>query len=197
MAFLDLESTLRPSTSDGDRYHCLDRTVPHRRSGRCKKLLLAGVGAVGIAALGLPSSAAIAATATATFAVTATVQATCLISATAVAFGVYTGAIATSTGTLTVTCTNTTPYNIGLSAGLATGATVTTRQMQGPAGALLNYVLTQDAAHVTNWGNTTGSWEAGTGNGTAQLVTVYGQVAASQSPTPGSYSDTITATVNY
>ena len=31
----------------------------------------------------------------------------------------------------------------------------------------------------------------------AQLITVYGQVAAGQSPTPGSYSDTITATVNY
>jgi spore coat protein U-like protein len=69
--------------------------------------------------------------------------------------------------------------------------------MQGPAGALLNYVLTQDAPHAVNWGNTTGSWEAGTGNGAAQLITVYGQVAAGQSPTPGAYTDTITATVNY
>jgi spore coat protein U-like protein len=168
-----------------------------RSSRRYSKLLLAGLGLFATVTLGLPASAAKAATATATFAVTATVQATCLISATAVAFGVYTGAVATSTGTLTITCTNTTPYNIGLSAGLATGATVTTRQMQGPAGALLNYVLTQDAAHATNWGNTTGSWEPGTGNGAAQLVTVYGQVAAGQSPTPGAYTDTVTATVNY
>jgi spore coat protein U-like protein len=166
-------------------------------SGQRRKLHFAQFGICTIATVALLSGSAMAATATATFAVTATVQATCQITTTPIAFGVYTGAVATSTGTLTVTCTNTTPYNIGLSAGLATGATVTTRQMQGPAGALLSYVLTQDAAHATNFGNTTGSWEAGTGNGAAQLVTVYGQVAAGQSPTPGAYTDTITATVNY
>ena len=81
--------------------------------------------------------------------------------------------------------------------GLATGATVTTRKMQGPTGGLLNYALTQDAGHTINWGNTTGTWEAGTGNGAAQTITVYGQVAAGQTPPVGAYSDLITATVNY
>jgi spore coat protein U-like protein len=86
---------------------------------------------------GLASRPALAATATTTFGVNATVQATCLVSATAMAFGTYTGAVATSTSAVSVTCTNTTPYNVGLSAGLATGATVTTRSMTGPAAALL------------------------------------------------------------
>jgi spore coat protein U-like protein len=139
-----------------------------------------------------------AATATTTFQVTATVQATCLISATNLSFGTYTGAVVNSTSSITVTCTNTTPYNIGLNAGTATGATVSTRKMSGPAGALLAYSLTQDAAHTINWGNTVGTdTVAGTGNGSAQTLTVFGQTAAGQFVTPGAYVDTITATITY
>ena len=90
---------------------------------------------------------------TTTFQVTANVQATCAISATAAAFGPYTGVVADTTAILTVTCSNTTTYNIGLNAGVGTGATVTTRAMTGPSSALLNYSLFQDAAHSVNWGD--------------------------------------------
>ena len=139
-----------------------------------------------------------AATATTTFQVTATVQATCLISATNLSFGTYSGAVANSTSTITVTCTNTTPYNVGLNAGTAPGATVTTRKMSGPGGALLAYALYQDAAHTINWGNTIGTdTETGTGNGSGQALTVFGQAAAGQFVTPGAYVDTITATITY
>jgi len=62
-----------------------------------------------------------AATATTTFQVTATVNATCLISATNLAFGAYTGTQTDATSTVTVTCTNTTPYNIGLNAAHSPG----------------------------------------------------------------------------
>jgi spore coat protein U-like protein len=154
--------------------------------------------ALGFLALGLATRPALAATATTTFGVTATVQATCLVSATALAFGTYTGALATSTSTVSVTCTNTTPYNVGLSAGMATGATVTTRQMTGPASALLNYAMFSNSTRTTNWGQTTGTdTVTGTGNGAAQALTVYGQVTAGQFVAPGAYTDTITATVTY
>ena len=137
-------------------------------------------------------------TVTTTLNVQATVVKDCIVSATALAFGNYTGALAQTTSTVTVTCTNTTTYTVGLSAGLASGATVTTRQMgiTQPAGGL-NYSLSHIGYGGTNWGNTTGSWVAGTGTGVAQPLTVYGQVAAGQHPTPGSYTDTITATVTY
>lgn len=157
-----------------------------------------GVFAAAAFALALLPSAARAATATTTFSVTATVQATCLISATNLSFGTYTGVVANSTSTISVTCTNTTPYNVGLDAGTASGATVTTRKMTGPGGATLSYALDQDSAHTVNWGQTVGTdTEAGTGNGGAQSLTVYGQASAGQYVTPGSYSDTITATVTY
>jgi spore coat protein U-like protein len=150
--------------------------------------------------LALNAAPALAATATASMSVTATVQATCVITTTTMAFGTYTGLVATSTATLTVTCTNTSPYTVGLSAGAGVSptATVTTRHMTGP-GTGLNYVLTQDAAHATNWGNTPGTDTPASANGTGSGValTVYGQVAAGQYLTPGSYSDTVTATVNF
>jgi spore coat protein U-like protein len=152
--------------------------------------------AVGVLVLG-PASVANASTVQTTFTVTATVQATCTISAGNLAFGTYTGVVANSTSTITVTCTNTSPYNVGLNPGATTGATVTTRQMLNGA-ATLNYALFQDNGHTKNWGQTVGTdTVAGTGNGAAQTLTVYGQVAAGQYPTPGSYSDTITATVTY
>jgi spore coat protein U-like protein len=136
-------------------------------------------------------------TVTTTFLVTATVLKDCGVSATALQFGNYTGAVNNSTSTVTVTCTNTTTYNIGLSAGLATGATVTTRKMQDGT-ALLAYALYSNSGRTTNWGNTAATgWMAGTGNGAAQPLTVYGQIAAAQYPTPGSYTDTITATITY
>jgi len=153
---------------------------------------------LGCLVLGLVSRPALSATVTTTFGVNATVQATCLVSATAMAFGTYTGVVATSTSAVSVTCTNTTPYNVGLSAGLATGATVTTRSMTGPASALLSYALFSDSARTVNWGQTIGTdTVTGTGNGSVQAITVYGQAAAAQYVAPGAYADTITATVTY
>lgn len=84
-------------------------------------------------------------------------SATCLISTTNLNFARYTGVLASSTSAIMVTCTNTTPYNVGLNAGTAPSATVTTRKMSGPGGALLAYALYQDAAHTINWGNTIGT----------------------------------------
>jgi spore coat protein U-like protein len=131
------------------------------------------------------------------FTLTVTIVAACTISANPLSFGNYSGAVLDSTTTLSVTCTDTTPYNVGLSAGTATGATVTNRMMTGPGGATLDYSLSSNSTHTTNWGNSTGSWVGGTGTGSAQTLTVYGQVPANQHDVSGTYTDTIIATVNY
>lgn len=162
----------------------------------CSKPIFAGLGLLGSLALGPQAWAA---TATATFQVTATVQATCQIAATNLAFGVYTGVQTDNTSTVTITCTNSTPYNVGLSAGGAPGATVTTRSMiGGTAGAGLSYALFSDAARTINWGNTIATdTVVGTGNGTGQPLTVFGRIKAGQFVAPGAYTDTITATVTF
>ena len=137
-------------------------------------------------------------TVTSTFAVSATVPAGCTISATSLNFGNYSGALIDSASALTVTCTNLTTFNIGLSAGTATGATVTTRKMTSPVSATLNYTLFRDSARTFNWGNTVGTDTLiSLGNGTALQYGVYGRMAAGQSVAPGAYSDTIIATVTY
>jgi spore coat protein U-like protein len=137
-------------------------------------------------------------TATTTFTVTATVSASCVISASSLNFGTYSGLLINAASALTVTCTNLTVFNIGLNAGVATGATVTARKMTSPALATLNYTLFRDSARTLNWGNTVGTDTLlSTGNGTAVMYGVYGQMAAGQSGNPALYSDTIIATVTY
>jgi spore coat protein U-like protein len=135
---------------------------------------------------------------TRTFGVVAIVQAACTISATALAFGNYAGVQKDATATLNATCTNTTPYNVGLSVGQAPGATVNTRAMTGPNSALLNYAMFRDSTRSINWGNTVGTDTlVGQGTGSVQSLTVYGRIPAGQSPRPGSYADTVIATITY
>jgi spore coat protein U-like protein len=137
-------------------------------------------------------------TATTSFPVTAIISPSCTITANPLTFGNYSGLLLNSTSTIFVSCSKATPYNVGLNAGASTGATVTHRSMTGPVSANLNYQLFSDSGHTTNWGNTVGTdTVAGTGNGAAQSLTVYGQIPAGQLVRPGSYTDTITATLTY
>jgi spore coat protein U-like protein len=144
-------------------------------------------------------SGARAATATGSFNVQVTIAATCVVtSATNLNFGTQgvLSAAVNQTSTITVTCTNTTPYNIGLNQGV-NGSSVTTRQMKSGS-ATINYSLFSNAGMTTNWGQTVGTdTVAGTGNGSGQAYTVYGQIPAQTTPAPASYSDTITVTVTY
>ncbi|MGC1422516.1 MAG: spore coat protein U domain-containing protein [Terracidiphilus sp.] len=136
-------------------------------------------------------------TATTSFTVTVTIVAACTISASALSFGVYAGVTTNATSTMIVNCTTNAPYYVGLNAGTATGATVTTRKMTSGAHTL-NYSLYSNSAHTTNWGNTVGTdTVAGSGTGANQSLTVYGQIPGAQTLFPGSYSDSITATITY
>jgi len=141
-----------------------------------------------------------AASTTTTFTVQATITATCTInSASTLNFGTQ-GVLAANvdlTSTLQVTCTNTTPYNIGLDAGTGSGATVAVRKLTSSSNTL-NYTLYSDSGRTTVWGNTVSTdTVAGTGNGTGQSYTVYGRIPAQTTPAPGNYTDTITVTVTY
>jgi spore coat protein U-like protein len=136
------------------------------------------------------------------FDVTLKIIADCIIATNPLDFGQSQGVLATSVSvntTLNVTCTNTTPYNIGLSAGTGTGSTVTARVMSGTGAntSTVSYNLYQ-AAGATNWGDTQGTnTKADTGNGSAQTHTIYGVVPAQTTPQPDTYKSTITATVYF
>lgn len=145
---------------------------------------------------------AIAATVTTTFGVQITITNACtIVSATNMNFGSV-GVIGASgvdaTSTITVQCTTSAPYTIGLNVGTGSGATVATRLMTSGASNTVSYSLYQDAAHTLVWGTTIGTnTVAGTGNGASQAFTVYGHVPSQTTPPAAVYNDTITVTVTY
>jgi spore coat protein U-like protein len=122
----------------------------------------------------------------------------CLINGNTLNFGTVSSlnsAVDASTN-LSVSCSNTLTYNIGLSNGLNATTPTTRRMNQG--GNYVSYSLYRDAARTQNWGSTIGSdtfSSAGTGN--AVSVPVYGRVPVQTTPVPGTYNDTVVVTVTY
>lgn len=139
---------------------------------------------------------------TATFDVTMGLVADCTISAAALNFGSGRGVLATAvraTSDIRVTCTNTTPFNLGLNEGTGTGSSGTTRFMSGTGAntGTVKFNLYQAAGGAV-WGNTQGTDTlGGTGNGNQQTLTVHGEIPAQASPAPDTYTSTITATVYF
>lgn len=161
-------------------------------------------GTAALAALAMLAPAAQASTTTTTFQVQITLVASCAITANNLNFGsgvgLLTGAVNGST-TLSVTCSNSTPYTVGLDGGTVSGSTVSNRLMAGTSAGntatTLQFQLYSDSGRATLWGNSSGSWVSGTGNGAAQSLTVYGQVPVQTTPKPDTYQTTVTATVTY
>jgi spore coat protein U-like protein len=138
---------------------------------------------------------------------TVTVIPNCYISTTPLNFG--TASLLTSnidsTGGLSVQCTNTTPYSIGLDYGAnANGAQ--RRMSSGGTSTYVNYNLYTDPSRSSAWTTTTSptscsggasSCILGTGTGSNQNVTVYGRVPPQTGAAPGNYSDTVIATITF
>jgi len=131
----------------------------------------------------------------------------CTASATGVAFGNYnpTNSSPTdATGNVHVFCTVliisvAAQTNISLSTG---GGTYADRKMSSGA-ELLSYNVYKEATHTTVWGDGTGGTGIWTDNtlilvlGTSIDHTIYGRIPAGQYVAAGSYTDTITVTVEY
>ena len=166
------------------------------------KLLAAAV--IGSLVLPLAGTAATYSTGskTATFDVSMKIVADCTIAAAGMDFGQNQGILTTAltaSSNISVTCTNTTPYNVGLSAGNGTGSTTAARLMSGTGGNTSTVAFNLNmTAGGGNWGNTQGTdTRSGTGSGAAQTLTVYGQIPAQPTPQPDTYKSTLTVTVYF
>jgi spore coat protein U-like protein len=139
---------------------------------------------------------------------TATLSSTCNVSATTLDFGSSGSTIASAinaTATITAQCTNATPYSIGLNNGV--NASGSQRRMQlGATGQYVNYNLYTDSGHTHGWSTTSSASSCtggastcslGTGTGSNQSVTVYGQVPGQTAPASGTYDDTVVVTVTF
>lgn len=134
------------------------------------------------------------------FTVSANVINDCTITASNVGFapaGVLNAAL-NANGSISARCTNGDAFRIALNGG--SSGNVAARQMQrSGGGGAVNYQLYLDSTRLTAWGDGTAgtSMATGSGSGNQQVITVYGQVPAQSTPAPGSYSDTITATISF
>jgi len=159
------------------------------------------VAAVLAAVLPLTTGVAQAGSKIATFDVTMRVIADCTIGANGINFGetgVMSAAISGSS-TINVTCTNTTPYNVGLDAGTGAGSSGTTRYLAGTGTNTEKVeVKLYRQAGTGLWGNTQGTdTVGGTGNGTSQALTVFGEIPKQDAVKPDNYKSTITATIYF
>jgi spore coat protein U-like protein len=116
------------------------------------------------------------------------------------AYNVFNPAPTDSTGTITYTCiTVATPITIDLSKGNASSYAM--RQMRQGASYTLDYNLFLEATRTTIWGDGTGG-SSRYGPVMPPLasqvtVTVYGRIPARQNARVGSFTDTITVTINF
>jgi spore coat protein U-like protein len=134
---------------------------------------------------------------------------TCSVSAIATSFGTYNPFSAVpldSAGSVTVTCEQLlisilVSYSIQLSSGASGG--YAPRRLAGP-GYQLDYNLYTNAARSSVWGDGGGGTAVVSDGYLLGIVvpvqrsyTVYGRMPAGQNVAPGSYTDTITVTINY
>ena len=168
------------------------------------KLKLAIVSAMLVGSAGF-STAGYADTDTASMNVSTTVDMSCTITAGAMTFASYDPTATVdndANASITSTCTAGASGNIKISQGLNPHAgsndNIPIRRMvaAGDAASFLDYEVFSNSGRSVVWENGTGVGYTGTGS--AVPLTVYGSVAAGQtSAVSGSYSDTVTVSINY
>jgi len=126
----------------------------------------------------------------------------CTISVTSIAFGsysVFTTTADDSTGTITYTC-NSTASNISIALNDGSSSTFSPRTMR-KGSETLQYNLYRNAARTNIWGDGTGGTSvytrANPPNNSSVSLTIYGRIPALQDVSAGSYTDTVSAVINF
>jgi spore coat protein U-like protein len=123
------------------------------------------------------------------------VLSTCSISASNMTFSsITTGTTSNTdaTSSLTVNCSQGTPYTVSL----GTGANYSDVRRMAWGGSYVEYALYQDSARSQEWIDQI--TKADTGTGADQTLTVFGRIPSGQSISKtGNYGDTVIATITY
>jgi spore coat protein U-like protein len=126
----------------------------------------------------------------------------CTISSTSAVFGnynVFSGSALDTTATITYQC-NALSFNVTISLSKGQSSTYGPRRMNQGA-EILTYNLYTNAGRSQIWGDGTGGTAVYSRNNPPNnsdvTVVVYGRVPADQDVSAGSYSDTVSATINF
>jgi spore coat protein U-like protein len=157
----------------------------------------------------LTTTPTFAGSASANLTVQVTITASCTINVATLNFGGSVAGTALVAGvtngstTVSTTCTNGSPYAIGMDNGA--NASVGQRRMKNGAN-FINYNLYTDSGFANPWTTASSSTTCasanscalGTGTGSAQSTTIYGQIpTVAVAPAAGAYSDTVSMTITY
>lgn len=132
------------------------------------------------------------------FNVSANYIANCIMATSSLNFGMI-GSLTSAVDAeapLSLTCSNGSSYAVALDGGQAAVSDPTQRRMT-KAGNVLYYGLYRDSGRQQPWGSDSGTTRTGTGTGLTQSLSVYGRIPAQAMAPPGTYQDTIVATVSY
>ncbi|MDZ4376182.1 MAG: spore coat protein U domain-containing protein [Phenylobacterium sp.] len=135
-----------------------------------------------------------------TFTFRAEISPACTVSATSLDFGAVglLNSPVTAQNAVNVRCTSGTAYTLGLGPGLNGGGPTARRLAKGAE--RITYGIYKDSGFAQPWGEASQGASAiwsGTGSGVVQSYTGYGRAPAQATPTPGSYADTVVATITY
>ena len=145
------------------------------------------------------SAMANAETAGTSFSVSVMVLPYCSTTASPMRFGNPAGAQVNGTSTVSTTCNSTeqTPYNVGMSAGIAPGAAAASKIMIGPGSAVIGYAPQSNLLGLVNLGHPV-SVETTAPNGfSSQTLSIPGQIPAGERALGGASADIITVTITY
>lgn len=136
--------------------------------------------------------------ATTTFPVTATVLNSCLVAATSLVFGNYNPSLGTALDaakSVTATCTLGSAFNIGLDAGIRSGAIVNSRKMTFGSNSL-NYKLYSDSSRTSIFGETIGADTMTiTAASLPTILKACGRIFGGQNSPAGAYVDAVNVTL--
>jgi spore coat protein U-like protein len=125
----------------------------------------------------------------------------CAISVSSVNFGAYdifSNIPKDITGSITYNCTgvNPTPTSVAIDLSQGNASNYNQRQLRNGTDSI-NYNLYLDAAGQIIWGNASSGTSRYTSSVLNGNVTIYGRIPARQKVTAGTYSDTITVTIEF
>jgi spore coat protein U-like protein len=149
-----------------------------------------------LAAAALTGDAQAFGTATGTLTVTASIGTTCTVGNVGINFGTITTTSAvTTSGSLSVNCSNGLAYSLDLDPGVNPAAANANRQLANGANRI-GYNIYTTNTFITVWGSTMagGTSQSFTGTGASQGITAFLKVPATAAPPTGIYTDTVTIT---
>jgi spore coat protein U-like protein len=150
---------------------------------------------LGFLVSGLHLRSTLAATPTASFGVTATVQATCAVSVSTTAPGLYSAAKATAA--VSVTCSHLVPYTVGINGGPGIASVATPKMMDADSNSLRYALVSRSTGTVNRCPIAKIDRVAATRDGSPQVVADGREISARQYAGTGIVDGSIVVTVTY